>query len=591
MSFNIVIFFLADDKAVSTATIESLHEPEMCHLYFLVDKLDSLGVSSNFQGGFDWAPTALVHGSASDSQIIRWLRQALAAPIGSTSRSTRVSHFFKIWDGAFNTETIVNFYAYYMPDYDDRSFEANALSKKERILHLLSWGVPFVPLPAWTEFILRQTVVRNCGDGNLPPLRLDDCRHSFYVKHGFLTDSRSPLEVAFKSSGVDHEDFKSSVLDLYNSASSQTAAYAAVFSPATTTSIPAATSKRTTASKPAAASVPSSKRSRSPSPSDSSSSSSSDSSSSDSSESDSDSSSSSDEENKLLAILRKDSKNSKKKKSKKAKKNKRKSKSKKHKKAHAAKKEGHHHYHTVVRDLDMAIKRRGFIDFYAYTPARLDLLKQLGASSKASSLIPGSNLWISTSAPVIPDPALILRSKANLSSGFYFYLSRLDLSTKRKHLVANRVRWWSWLSTKFHDNDHALLSFTSNFVLKYHGTDDWALTAENAHQLYIDALRCSDASSSVAGSSFHKSTRPDKKKPHVVTKKGPGGGRWTPEQTKAVNALRAKCPANTCLSRIIKDHPCFAIKKGTTCSFLHACGWCKSTTCAAACSKTPPSPL
>ena len=565
----------------------------MCHFYFLIDNLDSLGVSSNFQGGFNWTPSAFVHGSASEAQIIRWLQQALAAPRGSTSRSTRASHFFKIWDGAFNTDTIVNFYAYYMPDYDDDSFDVLALTKKQRILSLLSWGVPFIPLPAWTEYILRQTAVRNCGDGNLTPLRLDACRHSFYVKHGFLNDSRSPLELAFKSSGVDNEDFKN-VRDLYNTAFSNTAAYAAVFSPASTASIPTSSSKRTTASKPTAASVPTSKRSRSLSPSDSSSSSSSDSSSSDSSESDSesDSSSSSDDESKLLAILRKDSKNSKKKKSKKAKKSKRKSTSKKHKKARAAKKEGHHHYHTAVRDLDLAIKRRGFIDFFSFTPARLDLLKQLGASSKASSLIPGSNLWISTSAPNIPDPALILRSKANLSSGFYFYLSRLDLSKKRKHLVANRVRWWSWLSTKFHDNDHALLAFTSNFVLKHHGTDDWASTAENAHQLYIDALRCSDASSSAAGSVINKSTRPDRKKPNVVTKvRGPGGGKWTPEQTKAVNALRSKFPSNTCLSRILKDHPCFAIKKGTPCSFLHACGWCKSTTCAAACSKTPPSPL
>lgn len=278
--------------------------------------------------------------------------------------------------------------------------------------------------------------------------------------------------------------------------------------------------------------------------------------------------------------------------SKKAKKSKRKSRDKKKKKAREAKKEGHHHYHNVVRELDRAIKRKGFIDFYSFTPARLDLLKQLGASSKTPSLISGTNLWVSSSAPQIPDPALILRSKANLASGFYFYVSRLDLSKKFKHLVADRVRWWSWLSTKFHDNDHALLSFASNFVLKYHGTDEWALTAENAHQLYIDALRSSDASSSASG--YAGATKPDKKKINVVTKGGKGGkggSGWSSAQMKAINTLRSQCPPTTCLSRILKDHPCSAIKRGTTCKFTHVCGWCKSTSCAAACSKTPPSPL
>jgi hypothetical protein len=558
----------------------------------MVNNLDSLGVSPNFHGGYEWDSSALVQGHASDGQIIRWLQQVLAAP--SSSRFSRSSHFFKIWDGAFNTGTITSFHAYYMPDYDASTFASNKLSKKQRICALLEWGVPFVPLPAWTEFILRQSANRNHGDGNLPPLRLEATRHSFYVKHGFLSDSRSPLELAIHTSDAGFDEFKD-VFDLYNAASLNTAAYAAVFSPSSA-SMPPPPKMHATTSLPKAR-VQTKRRSRGSSPSSSSSDSSSSSSSSDSSstdssdsECDSDSSSSCDEEKKLLALLRKRSKGSKTKMSKKTKKSKRISR-KKRKKARAAKKEGHHHYHKVVSDLDSAIKRKGFIDFYSYTPARLDLLKQLGASSKTQSLIPGSNLWISTSAQNIPDPALILRSKANLAAGFYFYLSRLELSKKFKHLISNRVRWWSWLSTKFHDNDHALLHFSSNFVLKHHGTDDWASTAENAHQLYIDALRCSDASSSVAGTTFIKSTLPDKKKLTVVKKGGKGGNGWTPAQQKAVHALQSQCPPNTCLSRILKAYTCWAIKRKTTCHFLHVCGWCKSPSCAAACTKTPPSPL
>ena len=125
--------------------------------------------------------------------------------------------------------------------------------------------------------------------------------------------------------------------------------------------------------------------------------------------------------------------------------------------------------------MDKSIKRGSFIDFFAYTPARLDLLKQLGSSSKASSQLPGSNIWISTSAPAIPDPALVLRSKANLASGFYFYLSRLNVSKSKAHLSHDRVLWWSWLNTKFHDNDRALLYFACNFALKHHASDHWAV--------------------------------------------------------------------------------------------------------------------
>jgi hypothetical protein len=67
--------------------------------------------------------------------------------------------------------------------------------------------------------------------------------------------------------------------------------------------------------------------------------------------------------------------------SKKSKKSKKKAKEKKRKSSRI---EGHHHFHNAVSELDKNIKRGSFIDFFAYTPARLDLLKQLGSSSKAS---------------------------------------------------------------------------------------------------------------------------------------------------------------------------------------------------------------
>ena len=61
---------LAEDKAASPASIISLHDLAMCHYYFLVDDVDSLGVSPNFHGGFEWATTAFVHGGASEAHII-----------------------------------------------------------------------------------------------------------------------------------------------------------------------------------------------------------------------------------------------------------------------------------------------------------------------------------------------------------------------------------------------------------------------------------------------------------------------------------------------------------------------------------------
>jgi hypothetical protein len=247
-----------------------------------------------------------------------------------------------------------------------------------------------------------------------------------------------------------------------------------------------------------------------------------------------------------------------------------------------------------VRDLDKSIKRGSFIDFFAYTPARLDLLKQMGASSKASTQVPGTNFWIGTSAPAIPDTALVSRSKSNLQSGFYFYLSRLNLSKKKAHLSNDRVLWWSWLNTKFHDNDRALLYFASNFVLKHHASNHWATVAENASHLYSDAKLAFVNDNGNAKSSIDSTDRKGSVKRVVKKHASSSSSRnsaWTAAQKKAIRALSEKCPPKTCLSRILKGHPCHAIKKGITCDFLHVCGWCKSPSCDAACSKTPPSPL
>ena len=241
----------------------------------------------------------------------------------------------------------------------------------------------------------------------------------------------------------------------------------------------------------------------------------------------------------------------------------------------------------------MCIKRGSFIDFFAYTPTRLDLLKQMGATSKPSSLIPGSNIWISTSAPIAPDAANVVRSKANLAAGFHFYLSRLNLSKKKKFLVQDRIAWWSWLQYKFNDNDRALLYFTCNFLLKFHASHQWAVDAENASHLYSDAKvgnwdDGSKSKKSSAPSDRHHESHGKK----VVVKRGtPHSGTWSPAQKKAVRALTAQCPPKTCMSRIIKGHPCHAIKKNIVCPFAHVCGWCKSPSCEAACSLTPPSPL
>ena len=87
----------------------------------------------------------------------------------------------------------------------------------------------------------------------------------------------------------------------------------------------------------------------------------------------------------------------------------------------------------------------------------------------------------------------MLRSTANLASGFYFYLTRLTAIPRMSHLNADRIQWWSWLAAKFSDSDSALLHFVSNFMLLHHAADSWHDTAEAASQMYTDARRYGDA--------------------------------------------------------------------------------------------------
>jgi hypothetical protein len=544
-----------------------------------------------------------------------------------SSPASRRALFFKLWDSAYNEEGIRNFILYYMDVFVADFFDANDLSKKECINILLSWGVPFVPYPTWCAFIISQPFLQNCGKFSVS--RLEAARLKFFVSRALLVDSRSKLQVAIDGSGGSLDE---TTVTNYTNAAAAEKMYVKLLSNSSSSrqhsprlsvaSLPSDSALADVKEKLTSRALSQRRESIDDAGSDISSStseSSSDSSTDDSSSvSSSDSSSMSDSElsvgscdssnhfsneKRLRDVLRKkisSSKASKRRhakspprksdkkamKAKKAKKShKSKKKSKKSKSARKAKKEGHQHYHQTVSDLDNTIKRGGFIDFFAYTPARLDLLKQLGTTTKHSTLVPGSNFWISTSSPNVPDPALVVRSKANLSAGFYFYLSRLNV-VKREHLVTDRVLWWSWLNTKFPENDHALLFFACNFILKHHGTKDWAPAAENAHQLYVDALRCSDASTA----STTTTTRDERRKPVLVAKKK-HIIKWTPAQQVAVQALRSKCPPKTCLSRIIKNFACGALARGQTCKFLHVCGWCKSASCVAACAQTPPSPL
>jgi hypothetical protein len=257
-----------------------------------------------------------------------------------------------------------------------------------------------------------------------------------------------------------------------------------------------------------------------------------------------------------------------------------------------AKSQGIHHYNTCVKDLDTLIKNRGFINFYEYTHDRRNALKQLGCKSKPAANIGG--VWISTSSPQIPDAATVLRSISNLSSGFYFYLTRLTGISRMSHLAPDRIQWWSWLAAKFSDSESALLHFVSNFMLMHHAADSWLDTAQNASQMYTDARRYGDANPLVTGSSSSSSEHRDgsskrqKKTPVVVKQQR---SIWTQQQQDAVKALKAQCPADTCSSRVISNLKCAAEKRGRKCRYSHVCGWCRSASCEAQCAKTPPSPV
>jgi hypothetical protein len=622
------LFYSAGELTISAVTIANLHDCNEFHLFFMVDDLDSLGVSSNFIGGFQW-DLSCKPGQMSSKSVVNRLRTLLRPDCGLTVPSSphrRLLDFYELWDGAYSTTGIQNVYLYYMPQYEDDFFVSHTLSKKLCILSILSWGVPFVPFPIWTVFIIRQSVLRDAG--SFTNLRLKTARHHFYVSNCLLDDSRSSLDLAIEESGVSAAN-SVETLKSFNAASALLADYSRV---SRATPPPARRSHSPLSrmrSPPARGVSPPGRRSPSPrhrrsrsrsrsprrrrrsasprkrSRSSSTDSSTSESSSSSSSESSSSSSASDSDQSSHERSLRKkiaasssavhggrfSPKSRRHARSKKSKKSKKKSKSSKRKRSRI---EGHHHFHNAVSELDKSIKRGSFIDFFAYTPARMDLLKQLGSTSKPSSQLPGSNIWISTSAPAIPDPAVVLRSKENLASGFYFYLSRLNLSTKKAHLSHDRVLWWSWLNTKFHDNDRALLYFACNFVLKHHASDHWAIDAENASHLYSDAKSscAKDAPDSTpsSGRNDHRSS----KKLIVKSKSSSSNSRstnWTPDQKKAIHAMCSKCPPNTCLSRIIKGHPCHAIKKGIACKFLHVCGWCKSATCEATCAKAPTSPV
>jgi hypothetical protein len=196
----------------------------MFHLFFITDDLDSLGVSSNFIGGFKW-DMKCTPGSMSATSIVHRLRGCLRPNDGLTKPSSqhqRLLCFFELWDGAYGTTAIQNFYLYYMPDFEDDFFTKHKLSKKQCILSLLAWGVPFVPFPVWTVFMVRQSVMRDAGF--FATLRLKAARHHFYVSNCLLNDSRSILDLAIEESG-DSPVIGKSAMNAFNTASSALSEY------------------------------------------------------------------------------------------------------------------------------------------------------------------------------------------------------------------------------------------------------------------------------------------------------------------------------------------------------------------------------
>ena len=201
----------------------------MFHLFFMTENLDSLGVSPNFMAGCMW-DLKCTPGSMSAKTIVRRLRSCLHPRDGTsapTSIHQRVLFYYELWDGAYGTTAIKNVYLYYMPKYEDDFFKDNSLTKKQCILAIISWGVPFVPFPVWSVFLIHQTVLRVTGA--FTTLRLKAARHKFFVSNCFLSDSRSILDLAIEESGDSSTDFRTSI-DAFNTASSGLSEYSAISS-------------------------------------------------------------------------------------------------------------------------------------------------------------------------------------------------------------------------------------------------------------------------------------------------------------------------------------------------------------------------
>jgi hypothetical protein len=633
----------------SFAEVSSLHYLDACNFFFMTEFIDHLGVSPQFlDGSFVWDSTGSNRSGTMASRDVIALLLAFCKMIKQPSSvDARKKLFYQLWNGSFNTAAIKDFVLFYVePAITIRSRyihpeEIDGATKDELISLLVDWNVPFVPYTVWDEFIIRAAALREYNSDELVPLSINANRLAFYVRHGVINDSRSSLQIA-SVNGIAHpddvRDYRTS--EKINSDFLHELSKSFPAPPVTPRSVPAPPpAKRKSSAAPASASRHKKLASIGASDDsnldllgnyaekgDDSSSSSSDpdysspDSSGDEGECSSDSSSSSSassspvskgelkdaNEEKLrkivvdnvarlkrsqLALSKLASKSSKKTskpaKSKKSSKAKHKVKAKKE-----AKSQGIHHYNTCVKELDKLIKNRGFINFYEYTHDRRNALKQLGCKSKPAANIGG--FWISTSSPQIPDAATVLRSISNLSSGFYFYLTRLTGITRMSHLAPDRIQWWSWLAAKFSDSESALLHFVTNFMLLHHAADSWLGTAQDASQMYTDARRFGDANPLVTGSSFsppdHRdgSTKRQKKTPVVVKQQRTV---WTQQQQNAVKALKAQCPADTCTSRVISNLKCAAEKRGRKCNFSHVCGWCRSASCEAQCAKTPPSPV
>jgi hypothetical protein len=648
---------LEDGVFVDTALAElsSLHHVDSFNLFFMTEFIDHLGVSPQFvDGTMVWNSTGSNGvGSMSSPSVIN-LMHAFCKLIKSPSSITERSRiFYLLWDGSFNEAAIRDFILFYCEDLVNgfSRYISNGdlvkATKKTLIDYLISWNVPFVPYTAWDEFIIRASSLRVSNPSSLIPLSIEVNRLSFYVRHGVIADSRTTSQIAvdngFSQSVEDQNKYKASAIS--------NAAFLNAFSKSFAVQSPTSVKPKVAPVKPNVSNGPLKTRMKIASIAQSDDSrlallgnyvkdvdvnsgdESSSSSSLDSSGNDGDGSSSSLSSNsgssssvspmvskgklassidvdlqrtvvktlsrlkrakQQLADLSASTKAANSASKKKSKKSKEKSKSKrKLKEMKKAKSQGLHHYNTCVKELDTLIKNRGFINFYEYTHDRRNALKQLGSKSKPATNIGG--VWISSSSPQIPDAASVLRSTANLASGFYFYLTRLTAIPRMSHLNADRIQWWSWLAAKFCDSDSAMLHFVNNFMLLHHAADSWHDTAQAASQMYTDARRygdanpCSPTYPANSSDQHDRNSKRHKKSPVVV--KSQHRTPWTQQQQEAVKALRDRCPANTCSSRVISNLKCAAERRGKKCKFTHVCGWCANASCEAQCSKTPASPV